>query len=145
MKTMQVESVAPIETSPLRMVERLDPRPGAGEVRLKVGCCAICRTDLHVIEGELPRRRQPIIPGHQIVGVVDEVGPGGRRLRVGQRVGVAWLRHTCGQCRFCRRKSENLCESARFTGYDADGGYAEYACVPEDFAYEIPEGLTDAL
>lgn len=143
MKAMVLEEIAGIETSPLRLVERPDPQPGPGEVRLKVHCCAICRTDLHVVEGDLPRHTLPIIPGHQIVGPVDALGTGCRRLRVGQRVGVAWLRHTCGECGFCRSGHENLCESQRFTGYHADGGYAEYAVVPEDFAYEIPDVFDD--
>ena len=103
MKAMVLENIAAIDTAPLRLIERPDPRPAGGEVRLKVHCCAICRTDLHVIEGDLPRHTLPIIPGHQIVGVVDALGPDCRRMRVGQRVGVAWLRHTCGTWRFCRR------------------------------------------
>ena len=143
MKAMVLEKIAPITTSPLRLVERPDPEPAAGEVRLRVRCCAICRTDLHVIEGDLPQATLPIIPGHQIVGVVDAMGPGCKRLRPGQRVGVAWLRHTCGVCSYCRRQQENLCESSRFTGYHADGGYADCAIVPEDFAYEIPEVFDD--
>ena len=143
MKAMVLEKIAPITTSPLRLVERPDPEPAAGEVRLRVRCCAICRTDLHVIEGDLPQATLPIIPGHQIVGVVDAVGPGCKRLRLGQRVGVAWLRHTCGACSYCRRQQENLCESSRFTGYHADGGYADCAIVPEDFAYEIPDVFDD--
>jgi propanol-preferring alcohol dehydrogenase len=98
---------------------------------------------LHVIEGELPPRKSPLIPGHQVVGIVDRAGPDCRRLRVGQRVGVAWLRHTCGVCEFCRAGRENLCEAARFTGYHADGGFAEFAIVPEDFAYEIPDVFRD--
>jgi propanol-preferring alcohol dehydrogenase len=117
--------------------------PAAGEVRVKVRCCGICRTDLHVIEAELPPRKLPIIPGHQVVGVVDALGSGCNRLRTGQRVGVAWLRHTCGRCEFCRAGRENLCESSAFTGYHADGGYAEYAVVPEAFAYEIPDVFED--
>ena len=143
MKAMVLEDIAPIGSCPLRWTDVADPRPGPGQVRLKVRCCAICRTDLHVIEGELPRRKLPIIPGHQIVGIVDRAGRGCSRLAVGQRVGVAWLRHTCGRCRFCRSGRENLCESQRFTGYHADGGYAEYAIVAEDFAYEIPERFGD--
>jgi len=143
MKAAVLTEIGAIESSPLKLVELPDPEPGEGEVRLRVSCCAICRTDLHVIEGELPRQRLPIVPGHQIVGVVDRVGPGCGRLKVGQRVGVAWLRHTCGQCVFCKAGRENLCESARFTGYHADGGYAEYAVVPEDFAYEIPAAFSD--
>jgi len=141
MKAMVLEKIAPIETSPLALCDLPLPEPAEGELRLRVECCAICRTDLHVIEGDLPQQKLPLIPGHQVVGVVDALGPGCTRLRTGQRVGVAWLRHTCGNCRYCRSGRENLCESARFTGYHADGGYAEYALVPERFAYEIPEGF----
>jgi propanol-preferring alcohol dehydrogenase len=143
MNAMVLEDIAPIESSPLKLTERPDPEPGPGEVRLKVRCCAICRTDLHVIEGELPRRKMPIVPGHQIVGVVDRLGEGCTRLEVGRRVGVAWLRHTCGTCRFCVAGRENLCESQRFTGYHADGGYADYAVAPEAFVYDIPDAFGD--
>lgn len=140
---MVLSELAPVETAPLRLTERPTPQPGPGEVRLKVHCCAVCRTDLHVIEGDLPRHTLPIIPGHQVIGVVDQLGPGCRRFRPGQRVGIAWLRHTCGTCRFCQTRRENLCAQPRFTGYHADGGYAEYAVVPEDFAYEIPDAFDD--
>jgi len=143
MKAMTLPSVAPIGSSPLKLTDASEPHPVACEVRLKVRCCAICRTDLHVIEGELPQAKSPIIPGHQIVGIVDEVGPGCTRLRSGDRVGVAWLRHTCGACVFCRAGRENLCESSRFTGYHADGGYAEYAVVSEAFAYPLPPAFDD--
>ena len=143
MKAMVLRQLAAIETAPLRPSDLPDPRPGRREVGLKVSCCAVCRTDLHVIEGDLPQQRLPIVPGHQIVGVVDRVGSDCSRLQVGQRVGVAWLRHTCGQCPFCTAGRENLCESSRFTGYHADGGYAAYAVVPEDFAYEIPDAFSD--
>ncbi len=143
MRAMVLTENAPIATSPLRMEDLPVPPPGPGEVRLAVRCCAICRTDLHVIEGDLPRQKLPIIPGHQVVGVVDAVGPGCMRLRAGQRVGVAWLRHTCGRCGFCTAGRENLCEGSLFTGYHADGGYAEYAVAPEDYAYEIPDAFTD--
>ena len=143
MKAMQLQEIAPIESGPLREVELAVPEPGPGEVRVKVRCCGICRTDLHVIEGELPRRKMPIVPGHQIVGVVDAVGAECRGPAVGTRVGVAWLRHTCGQCGFCASGRENLCESQRFTGYHADGGYAEYAVAPAEFVYELPEAFTD--
>jgi propanol-preferring alcohol dehydrogenase len=114
-----------------------------GEVRVKVSCCAVCRTDLHVIEGDLPRQKLPVVPGHQIIGTVDALGPGCRHLSVGQRVGIAWLRWTCGTCEFCQSGRENLCECPRFTGYHADGGYSEYAVVAEEFAYEIPAGFKD--
>jgi propanol-preferring alcohol dehydrogenase len=143
MQAMVLEAIAPIENSPLRLRDLPDPEPGPREVRLRVSCCALCRTDLHVIEGELPRQKLPVIPGHQVVGRVDRLGPNAKRWNIGQRVGVAWLRHTCGRCRYCRAGRENLCESSRFTGYHADGGYAESAVVPEDFAYEIPEGFSD--
>jgi propanol-preferring alcohol dehydrogenase len=134
---------ASIGTSPLMWQEVPDAQPGPGEVRLRVRCCAICRTDLHVIEGDLPRKKMPVIPGHQVVGIVDALGPGCMRLKIGERVGVAWLRRTCGTCDFCRAGRENLCESARFTGYHADGGYAELAVVPEDFAYVLPPEFGD--
>jgi propanol-preferring alcohol dehydrogenase len=140
---MVLSDIAPVESSPLKLTELTDPQPRAGEVRVKVRCCAICRTDLHVIEGELPREKLPLIPGHQIVGVVDAVGDGCKRLKVGDRVGVAWLRHTCGRCKFCESGRENLCEAQRFTGYHADGGYAEYAVAPEDFVYDIDEAFSD--
>lgn len=143
MKAMVLNRIAPVDDSPLELTELPLPQPQARQVRLKVRCCAVCRTDLHVIEGDLPRQKLPIVPGHQVVGIVDAVGPGCRRLRPGQRVGVAWLRHTCGQCGCCTSGKENLCQSARFTGYHADGGYAQYAVVPEDFAYPIPEAFSD--
>ena len=125
MKAMLLEHIAPIGGGPLRWTDVPAPEPSRGQVRLKVHCCAICRTDLHVIEGDLPQAKMPIVPGHQIVGTVDALGPNTSRLRLGQRVGVAWLRHTCGQCQFCAAGRENLCGQARFTGYHADGGYAQ--------------------
>ncbi len=143
MKAMLLRRTAPIDSSPLVLAEVPSPEPGAGEVRIAVSCCAICRTDLHVIEGDLPQPDLPRIPGHQIVGRVDALGPGCGRLQVGQRVGVAWLRGTCGRCPDCAAGRENLCESARFTGYHADGGYAEKAVVAEDFAYPIPDDFSD--
>jgi propanol-preferring alcohol dehydrogenase len=143
MKAMLLSSAAEIESSPLVWSDVPEPSPGPGEVRVKVSCCAICRTDLHIIEGDLPAMKRPVIPGHQIVGVVDRVGENCKKLKLGMRIGVAWLRHTCGVCRFCTSGRENLCEFSRYTGYHADGGYAEYAVVPEDFAYEIPEGYDD--
>ena len=112
-------------------------------LRLKVKVCGICRTDLHVVEGDLPPRRMPVIPGHQIVGVVERLGPGVTGVKAGERVGVAWLHQTCGKCRFCKSGRENLCEQAAFTGYDFDGGYAEYALADERFAYPLPGVLDD--
>lgn len=143
MKAMVVERIAPIETSPLRWAEVPDPEPGPGEIRVAVRTCAICRTDLHVIEGDLPSAGLPRVPGHQIVGVVDALGPGCRRFNVGERVGVAWLRGACGKCEYCQSGRENLCDETRFTGYHADGGYAEFAVVDAEFAYVIPRPFSD--
>ncbi|HOV85101.1 MAG TPA: zinc-dependent alcohol dehydrogenase family protein [Syntrophobacteraceae bacterium] len=143
MNAMVLKSCAPIETAPLERREVPDPVAGPGEIRVRVHTCGTCRTDLHVIEGELPPLDRPIIPGHQIVGTVDQPGPGTSRFRVGDRVGIAWLHHACGQCSFCRSDRENLCESSVFTGYHAPGGYAELVVVPEDFAYPIPSVFSD--
>ncbi len=143
MLAMLLRSTGPIADRPLERAEIEDPRPGPGEVRVRVRACAVCRTDLHVIEGDLPSRRLPLVPGHQVVGTVDLLGEGCTRLRLGERVGIAWLRGTCGTCAFCRSGSENLCESSRYTGYHADGGYAELAVVPEAFAYRIPDAFGD--
>ena len=143
MRAMQCRVTAPIESGPLQWMQVEDPEPKADEVRFKVRCCAICRTDLHVIEGDLPQAKRPIIPGHQIVGVVDRVGAACTRLRVGMRVGGAWLRHTCGACRYCQSGRENLCPNSQYTGYHADGGFAEFAVVPEAYAYELPVAIDD--
>lgn len=143
MRAMRVDRIAPIEREPLVLVETEKPEPREGEVRVKVACCAICRTDLHVVEGDLVPQREGVIPGHQIVGRVEAMGKGCQRLKAGDRVGVAWLRYTCGVCRFCVSGRENLCPYSEYTGYTADGGYAEYAVVREDFAYEIPEVFSD--
>jgi propanol-preferring alcohol dehydrogenase len=134
---------APIATRPLELVDLPVPSPAPGELLLRVQVCGICRTDLHVIEAELPPRRLPLIPGHQVVGHVETLGSGCERFRVGDRVGVAWLRHTCGSCAQCVAGRENLCESSRYTGYHADGGYAEYTVVPEAYAYALPEPFRD--
>jgi len=144
MRAMVLEQSGPIESSPLMLRDVPDPTPGEGEVRVRVSCCAICRTDLHVIEGDLPPAKRPVIPGHQVVGVIDGLGPRCSQHRIGDRVGVAWLRHTCGQCRFCTTGRENLCPFSQYTGYHADGGFAEFACAPEDFVYAIPEQFDDA-
>ncbi|HEY8338686.1 MAG TPA: zinc-dependent alcohol dehydrogenase family protein [Egibacteraceae bacterium] len=128
---------------PLRLVERPSPQPGPGEVRLSVSACGVCRTDLHLTEGDLPPRRPGVVPGHEVVGVVTERGPGAERFALGDRVGVAWLRSTCGRCRWCRSDRENLCVDQRFTGWDADGGFAEEVVVPEDFAYPLPDAFDD--
>ncbi|MGH7313059.1 MAG: zinc-dependent alcohol dehydrogenase family protein [Candidatus Rokuibacteriota bacterium] len=141
---MQLRAPGPIEASPLEETTRPAPEPGPDELLVRVAACGVCRTDLHIVEGELALPRSPIVPGHQVVGEVEQVGRGATRLGPGQRVGIAWLRWTCGECRFCRNDRENLCERARFTGYHADGGYAEYAVVPEAFAYPIPDVFSDA-
>ncbi|HET9444107.1 MAG TPA: zinc-dependent alcohol dehydrogenase family protein [Acidimicrobiales bacterium] len=133
----------PIATAPLVATELPEPEPAAGEVRVRVSACGVCRTDLHLAEGDLAPRRPATVPGHEVVGTVDATGPGASRFRPGQRVGIAWLRGTCGSCRWCRRGAENLCAGARFTGWDADGGYAPWAVVDEAYAYELPEAFDD--
>lgn len=144
MKAMQLRERGPIETSPLRMVDLPDPSPGPGEIRVRVSACGICRTDLHVIEGDLPPFRTPVIPGHQIVGTVDICGDGAARFLRGSRVGIAWLAQTCGECPYCASGRENLCDRPSFTGYHRNGGFAEYAVVPEAFAYPVPSAFRDA-
>lgn len=144
MKAMVLSGTGPISSSPLVLTDLADLQPGPGQVRIQVDCCAICRTDLHVIEGDLPAETRPIIPGHQVVGVVDALGLGCTKRKIGDRVGIAWLRHTCGECRYCLAERENLCEAARFTGYHEHGGFAEQAVVSEDFAYALPDVFTDA-
>ena len=140
---MVLEQPGPVSSRPLALAEISEPEPGPGEVRVAVSVCAVCRTDLHVVEGDLPPHRSPVIPGHQVVGRVEALGAGASRFGVGDRVGIAWLRGTCGRCDACRRGDENLCPNAVFTGWDADGGYAEKAVVPEAYAYAIPEAFTD--
>jgi propanol-preferring alcohol dehydrogenase len=134
---------APIGARPLRLTERTLPEPGPGEVRVRVAACGCCRTDLHVVEGDLPLPRLPLVPGHQVVGTVDALGPGCRRLAVGERVGVPWLARTDGTCAACRRGEENLCADAAFTGWTVDGGYAEACLADERFALRLPDGLDD--
>jgi propanol-preferring alcohol dehydrogenase len=143
MKAWIVDRPGPISGGPLREVQLPDPHPGAGQVRVRVLACGVCRTDLHLAEGDLPPRRPGVVPGHEVVGVVDEVGDGCTRFRRGDRVGVAWLARTDGSCRYCRRGDENLCESPTFTGWDVDGGYADYCCVDERFGYRLPDDLDE--
>jgi propanol-preferring alcohol dehydrogenase len=138
MRAMVLPAQGSIDESPLRLEDVPRPQPGPGEILVQVEACGVCRTDLHVVEGDLPPLKIPVIPGHQVVGRVIERGDGVSRFAIGERAGIAWLRSTDGTCRFCRHGRENLCPQARFTGYMADGGYAEYAAVRADFAYRIP-------
>jgi propanol-preferring alcohol dehydrogenase len=142
MRAMVLHGQAPIETQPLRSEDVVVPTPGGDELLVRVGVCGICRTDLHVVEGDLPLRRAPIVPGHQVVGVV-ESAPARGGFKRGDRVGIAWLRYTCGRCEYCASGRENLCERAEFTGWYADGGFAEFAVVPARFAYAIPAVFDD--
>lgn len=144
MRAWALSTPAPIERAPLELRELAEPVPGPGEIAVDVSVCGICRTDLHVVEGELAPHRAPIVPGHQIVGRVAALGPGARRFALGQRVGVAWLWRACGRCEYCVSAAENLCRAPRFTGWDEHGGFAERTRVPEDFAYALPDALDDA-
>jgi len=143
MRACILESPAPVESDPLKVADLPTPQPEAGEVLIRVHACGICRTDLHVVEGELAPRKSPVVPGHQVVGVIEENGAEATRFAVGARVGVPWLHRTCGVCEYCRSGRENLCERAVFTGWMVDGGYAEYVKAPEDFVYPLPEGFGD--
>jgi propanol-preferring alcohol dehydrogenase len=143
MKACLLRAPAAIEKNPLEYTEVATPQPRSGEVLVRVRACGVCRTDLHVIEGDLPPRKSPVIPGHQVVGIVERQGENTRRFPIGDRVGVAWLHRTDGSCEYCRSGVENLCDNPVFTGYTVDGGYAEYIVAPEDFIYAIPAGFPD--
>jgi len=143
MRAMTVERPGPVEEKPLRLADVPVPAPGPDEIRVRVTLCGVCRTDLHVVEGDLPQLRDAVVPGHEIVGVVDALGADVERFARGERVGVAWLQGTCGACRFCVDGRENLCAAARFTGYGVDGGYAEFALVRAAWAYRIPAAIDD--
>ncbi len=143
MRAWVVSGPRPIDQSPLALVARPVPVPARGEVLVRVRACGVCRTDLHLAEGDLAPRRGEVVPGHEVVGEVVQLGEDAGRFRTGERVGIAWLRHTCGACRWCRAGRENLCAQSRYTGWDADGGYAEFAVVPEAFAYRIPTSFAD--
>jgi propanol-preferring alcohol dehydrogenase len=132
-----------METNPLEYGEVAAPKPKSGEVLVRVRACGVCRTDLHVIEGQLPPRKSPVIPGHQVVGIVERQGESTRRFGIGDRVGIAWLHRADGTCEYCKANAENLCDNPTFTGYSVDGGYAEYIVAPEDFIYPIPTGFPD--
>ena len=143
MNAMVLSRTAEVSASPLQLREVPVPQPGPGQVLVRLTVCGICRTDLHVVEGELERPKLPLIAGHQAVGVISHAGPGVTEKAVGERVGIAWLQGTCGRCEFCQSGRENLCPGARFTGYQVDGGYAEYTVVPAAFAYPIPSIFAD--
>ena len=140
---MRVRTPGPIETRPLSPCDAPVPEPADGEIRVRVTLCGVCRTDLHVAEGDLPPRRASVIPGHEVVGVVNALGQGVLDWSIGERAGIAWLQGTCGGCRFCRGGRENLCAKGRFTGWGVDGGYAEYAVAPAAWAYRIPATIPD--
>ena len=143
MRAWEVHTPGPVSgsPSPLVAVDRAVPQPGPTELLVRVEACGVCRTDLHVAEGDLDVHLAGVVPGHEIVGTVAQVGSAAGRFAVGDRVGVAWLRHTCGSCRWCRQGRENLCTASKYTGWDADGGYAEFTTVPEAFAYRLPNGV----
>jgi len=146
MKAALLNKPAPVSTNPLVYGETAKPAPVPGEILIRVSHCGVCRTDLHVVEGELPQRKSPVIPGHQVVGTIASFGSsssGTHKFKVGDRVGVAWLHHTDGSCHYCRAGAENLCDHPTFTGYTVDGGYAEYVVADEDFVYSIPASFTD--
>jgi alcohol dehydrogenase, propanol-preferring len=143
MKACVLRAPAPVTTNPLEFTDAPDPAPARGEILVRVKMCGVCRTDLHVVEGELPPRKSQIIPGHQIVGVVGKLGEGASRFKIGARVGIAWLHQTDQTCEYCRVGMENLCDHPTFTGYSVDGGYAEYAVAPQDFVYALPETFAD--
>jgi propanol-preferring alcohol dehydrogenase len=143
MKSQILKTPAPIEKHPLLYIDVPTPEPQDDEVLVKVSACGICRTDLHVVEGELPPQLSTVIPGHQVVGAIMQKGTKASKYAIGTRVGIPWLHRTCGVCEYCRKGQENLCEKAQFTGYTANGGYAEYVAAPEAFVYPIPEGFGD--
>jgi len=143
MRAWAVGRPGPVDGGPLEWVERPVPEPGPGQVRVRVSTCGVCRTDLHLAEGDLLPRRPGVVPGHEVVGVVDRPGPGCSVLSEGDRIGIPWLARTCGTCRFCLAGAENLCTAPAFTGWDLDGGYAEFAVVDERFAYRLPDGVGD--
>jgi propanol-preferring alcohol dehydrogenase len=143
MKACVLNNPATIDSRPLALTDAAVPSFGADEILVRVSACGICRTDLHVVEGDLPVRLSPVIPGHQVVGRVETLGANVNGLEVGQRVGLAWLHRTCGKCRFCRMARENLCEQPEFTGWTVNGGFAEYTVSPADFVYPLPDSFND--
>lgn len=143
MKAMILKNQESIDNHPLKLVDLPVPEPEGSEIRLKINVCGVCRTDLHIVEGELPAHKMPVIIGHQIVGRVDKLGENAKKYKLGDRLGIPWLYKTCGKCKYCKSGRENLCDNPMFTGYDADGGFAEYTVVEEEFAYPLPENYDD--
>ena len=143
MKACLLRTAAPVERNPLEFTDAPDPAPSRGELLVRVHMCGVCRTDLHVVEGELAAKKSPVITGHQIVGMVEKLGEGAGRFKVGDRVGIPWLHRTDQTCEFCLRGAENLCDHPTFTGWTVDGGYAELTVAPEDFVYALPESFAD--
>jgi propanol-preferring alcohol dehydrogenase len=143
MRAMVLTEPKPVAENPLSLRNLPVPAPAAGQVRIRVNCCALCHTDLHTVEGELPKHKRPVVPGHQVVGIVEAIGRDVKDPREGDRVGVPWLHWTDQTCVYCLRGTENLCEHALFTGYDVDGGYAEYVVAPADYVYPIPQAFDD--
>jgi propanol-preferring alcohol dehydrogenase len=143
MKAMVLEKISPVEEKPLKLVDLPEPVPGRGQILVRVSACGVCHTELDEIEGRVSPSRFPMILGHEIVGRVEGLGPEARKFQKGDRVGIAWINWACGKCSFCLKGEENLCDTARWTGKDAHGGYAQYTVVSEDFAYPIPERFTD--
>ena len=143
MRAWIVDRPGPASTGPLTLIDRPVPEPGPGQIRVRVTVCGVCRTDLHLAEGDLEPTRHGVVPGHEVVGVVDALGPGAHRFSIGERVGLAWLGSTCGSCPFCLRGDENLCVQPVFTGWDRDGGFAEHATADEQFAYRLPDEFDD--
>jgi propanol-preferring alcohol dehydrogenase len=143
MKAWVLDKAASVESRPLALIDVPVPHPADDEVLVKVHACGICRTDLHLVEGELPIRKSGVIPGHQVVGTINAVGSRVDEFKIGDRVGIAWLNRTCGICEFCRGGKENLCDGAMFTGWTVDGGYAEFAVAPASFTYHLPDGFND--
>ena len=143
MKAMSFSAPAPVERRPLQVSESSVPEPGPGQVLVRVSACGVCRTDLHIIEGELPPRKSPLVPGHQVVGTVAKLGLEVEGFEIGARVGVPWVHRTCGRCTFCQRGRENLCDSALFNGYNVNGGYSDYILSDESFTFPIPDAFPD--
>lgn len=143
MRVWSLSETKQIESEPLQLEERAMPKPDGGQVLVEVTACGICRTDLHVVEGELPVRKPGIVPGHQVVGRIAALGEAVNTFQVGERVGVAWLHRCCGLCRFCQSGRENLCDAPQFTGWTVDGGFSEYLLADAAFTYNIPESFTD--